>query len=106
MRDLRLVRLVLGKLCLLDLEMPSDDDGYAQPCESERNDLGEILMWSSRSRIREEDERHKERTTDRLRRLGASSNVGRDADPEQVRARLERMTYGAPRQSRPNEIPA
>ncbi len=43
---------------------------------------------------------------DRLRRLGASSNVGRDADPEQVRARLERMTYGAPRQSRPNENPA
>ena len=59
-------------------------------------------MWSSRSRIREEDERYKERTMDRLRRLGASSNVGQDADPEQVRARLERMTYGAPRQPRPN----
>jgi hypothetical protein len=71
----------------------------------ERNDLGEILMRLSRSRNRDEDERYRERTTDRLRGVGAAKRVN-DDDAEQVIARLERMNYGANRSRLPTENPA
>ncbi len=101
---LALVRAVSLGLCLVDSEISSDDDGCVQRYGNYCNDLGEILMWSSRSRNRDDDERYRERTTDRLRGVGATKRV--DDDAEQVRARLERMNYGASRKQRPGESPA
>ncbi|MCL1693841.1 MAG: hypothetical protein M3096_09165 [Actinomycetia bacterium] len=62
-------------------------------------------MWSSRSQNRDDDERYRERTTNRLRGVGSTKRVD-DDDAEQVRARLERMNYGANRKQRPSESPA
>ena len=76
-----------------------------QRCGYELNDLGEILMWSSRSQNRDDDERYRERTTDRLRGVGSTKRVD-DDDADAVRARLERMNYGASRKQRPSESPA
>jgi hypothetical protein len=53
-------------------------------------------MRSSRSRNRDDEERYRERTTDRLRGVGATKRVDHD-DAEQVEARLKRMNYGATR---------
>ena len=100
-----LVRAVSLGLCLVDSEISSDDDGYVQRYGNYSNDLGEILMWSSRSRNRDDDERYRERTTDRLRGVGATKRVD-DNDAEKVRARLERMNYGASRRPRQSESPA
>jgi hypothetical protein len=62
-------------------------------------------MWSSRARSRDEEERYRERTTDRLRGVGAADHLSTE-DPEEVRARLERLNYGATRRPRPGESPA
>jgi len=62
-------------------------------------------MWSSRSQNRDDDERYRERTTDRLRGVGARKSVDDDG-ADLVRARIERMNYGASGKQRPSESPA
>lgn len=52
-------------------------------------------MWSIRSTSRDEEERYRIRTTDRLRRVAASVVDARDMEPEQLRTRFDRMNIGA-----------
>lgn len=92
-------------MCLVVLENPSDVRGYVQRYERRSDDVGRNLMWSSRSRSRDDDERYRERTTDRLRGVGTTKRVD-DDDAVQVRARLERMNYGTSRRPRQSESPA
>ena len=58
-------------------------------------------MRSSRSRNRDDEERYRERTSDRLRGVGATNRVD-DDDAEEVEARLKRMNYGASRDRSPD----
>lgn len=52
-------------------------------------------MWSIRSTSRDDEERYRIRTTDRLRRVAASVVDVRDMDSEQLRTRFDRMNIGA-----------
>lgn len=92
-------------MCLVVLKIPPDERCYVQRCELRSDELGRNLMWSSRSRNRDDDERYRERTTDRLRGVGATKRLD-DDDAVQVRARLERLNYGASRRLRQSESPA
>jgi hypothetical protein len=53
------------------------------------------LVWSIRSTSRDDEERYRIRTTDRLRRVAASVVDARDMDSEQLRTRFDRMHIGA-----------
>ncbi len=92
-------------MCLVVLKIPPDVRGYVQRYELRSDDPGKNLMWSSRARSRDDDERYRKRTTDRLRGVGATRRVD-DDDADQVRKRLERMSYGANRRPRQSESPA
>ena len=52
------------------------------------------------------DPEYLERTADRLRAMSAAQVALVDADADEVRARLERMTYGANRRRNDERLPA
>jgi len=48
-----------------------------------------MALWSRKSD--EDYERYRKRTADRLRGLASTDLDGRDAEPDQIRARIERL---------------
>jgi len=63
-------------------------------------------MWALRSRRRDEEERYREHSVNRLRDVSNAVRSLSEADPEVTRARLERMRHGATRSTLSGESPA